>query len=271
MASNLSLTTDNKMMQPPCNSIGNVLLVIEAVIKLSRQGSVAFFYKGVNLRIAVIEDNLMLSDGIARAFKREGHGVDQIHDGQDALEFLRQEPIDLAILDINLPGLSGLEILNQLRNEGFNKPILLLTARSTLDDKIAGLDCGADDYLTKPFDLEELQARARALLRRGEKRLDDQIQCGDIIYNMPKRQLTLNGEVLDLPRRELALAELLIRRVGHVYSKQQILDHLYGSGTDVEDGAAELYVSRLRKKLSGGGIEIKTLRGLGYCMRESEL
>lgn len=220
------------------------------------------------MRIAIIEDNIMLADGIARAFSNEGHGVDQLHDGRDALTFLQREEVDLIILDINLPTLSGLEVLAALRRSEDSTPVLLLTARATLDDKIAGLDNGADDYLTKPFELEELEARARALLRRSEKRLINRIQCGDLIFDRQSRQIMLGDVVLDLPRRELALAELLMQRIGHVFSKHQIIEHLYGTGADVEDGAAELYISRLRKKLSGAGVEIKTLRGLGYCLRE---
>lgn len=221
------------------------------------------------MRIAVIEDNLMLADGISRAFERDGHGVDRLHDGHDALIFLQQETVDLIILDINLPTLSGLEILAELRRAEKSTPVLLLTARSSLDDKIAGLDIGADDYLTKPFELVELQARARALLRRSEKAVVNTIQCGDLVFDRQSRQMTCAGVLLGLPRRELALAELLMQRIGHVYSKHQIIEHLYGTGADVEDGAAELYISRLRKRLASAGIEIKTLRGLGYCMRES--
>lgn len=221
------------------------------------------------MRIAVIEDNIMLADGIVRAFESDGHGVDHLHDGHDALTFLQREKVDLIILDINLPTLSGLEILAELRRAEKSTPVLLLTARSGLDDKIAGLDIGADDYLTKPFELEELQARARALLRRSEKALVNTVQCGDLIFDRQSRQLKCGDVFLELPRRELALAELLMQRVGHVYSKHQIIEHLYGTGADVEDGAAELYISRLRKKLASAGIEIKTLRGLGYCMREN--
>lgn len=220
------------------------------------------------MRIAVVEDNMMLADGIARAFERDGHGVDQLHNGADAVDFLKQEAIDLVILDVNLPGKSGLEVLAELRKARKQVPVLILTARGSLDDKVAGLDHGADDYLTKPFELEELQARARALLRRSEKAMTDALSCGDLELISGSLQISRAGFVIDLPRREFALAELLMRRAGQVISKQQIIEHLYGSGSDVEDGAAELYISRLRKKLDRSGVEIKTLRGLGYCLRE---
>ena len=221
------------------------------------------------MRIVIVEDNLPLADGITRAFERDGHGVDQIHDGDTALAFLKKEAVDLVILDINLPGKSGLEILAELRREKIQIPVLMLTARDTLDDKVAGLDHGADDYLTKPFDLAELQARARALLRRSDREIANMIVVGNIEFDCNARQLRLDGELVDLPRREFALAEILLTRRDRVISKEQIIDHLYGAGADVHDSAIELYVHRLRKRLSASGAEIKTLRGLGYCLRES--
>ena len=221
------------------------------------------------MRIVIVEDNLPLADGIARAFERDGHGVDQIHDGDTAFAFLKKEVVDLVILDINLPGKSGLEILAELRREKIQTPVLMLTARDTLDDKVAGLDHGADDYLTKPFDLAELQARARALLRRSDREIANMIVVGNIEFDCNARQLRVDGELVDLPRREFALAEILLTRRNRVISKEQIIDHLYGAGADVHDGAIELYVHRLRKRLSASGAEIKTLRGLGYCLRES--
>lgn len=219
------------------------------------------------MRIAVVEDNLVLADGIARAFRSDGHGVDEIHDGADAMAFLLQETVNLIVLDINLPGDSGLEILSSLRKNGIQTPVLLLTARDSMNDKVSGLDLGADDYLTKPFDLTELQARARALLRRSEKPVAQTQAFGEIEYNEEARQIKLNGKLLDLPRREFALAELLMQRSGHVISKNQIIENLYGAGAEIEDSAIELYIHRLRKKLVSDSVEIKTVRGLGYCFR----
>lgn len=219
------------------------------------------------MRIVVVEDNLALADGIARAFQSDGHGVDQIHDGDTASTFLAGEDIDLVILDINLPGKSGLEVLKDLRARSKSTPVLMLTARGEIDDKICGLDHGADDYMTKPFDLAELQARARALLRRSDREIVSTLTLGDVQLDLGARQLQVAGAVLDLPRREIALAEVLMKRREQVISKEQIIEHLYGAGAEVDDGAVELYVHRLRKRLARSNVEIKTLRGLGYTLR----
>ena len=221
------------------------------------------------MRIAVIEDNAPLSDGIAQAFRAEGHGVDQLFDGLDAITFLQTERVDLIILDINLPKRTGLEVLTDLRRNRNHAPVLLLTARGTLEDKVAGLDLGADDYMTKPFELGELQARARALLRRSGQAISEKFSIGNVELDLGARQLRVDGSTIDLPRREFALAELLFTRAGHVVSKPEILEHLYGTGADVEDNAVEIYIHRLRKKLARQDIEIRTLRGLGYCLRET--
>ncbi len=221
------------------------------------------------MRIAVVEDNRPLADGIARAFRDDGHGVDELYDGSTASQFLSQETVDLIILDINLPGRSGLEVLSSLRRQNIQTPILMLTAKDTIDDKIGGLDLGADDYMTKPFDLAELKARARALLRRSDKDIAKVMQFGAIEFDVTAREIKLHGEELDLPRREFALAEILLNRRGHVISKQQIITHLYGAGADVEDSTVELYIHRLRKKFGDHGGFIKTVRGLGYCFKES--
>ncbi|MEM7303151.1 MAG: response regulator transcription factor [Pseudomonadota bacterium] len=220
------------------------------------------------MRIAIVEDNRPLADGIAKAFTADGHGIDQLHDGADADRFLRDETPDLIILDINLPGKSGLEILKSLRERKSQTPVLLLTARDALTDKIDGLDLGADDYLTKPFDLAELKARARALMRRSEKQITTSIRLGKLELEPDARQIKISGDLLDLPRREYAVAEILIRGKDRIISKGQILDHLYGAGAEIEDNAVELYIHRLRKRIAGSGVEIRTARGLGYCLRE---
>ena len=220
------------------------------------------------MRIAIVEDNRPLADGIAKAFEADGHGIDQLHDGLEAERFIQSEPLDLIILDINLPGKSGLDVLKSLRGQKIQTPVLLLTARDSVTDKIDGLDLGADDYLTKPFDLAELKARARALMRRSEKQIDAAIHIGDLAFDAAARHFKKDGELIELPRREYAVAEILMRAKGRIISKSQIMDHLYGVGAEIEENAVELYIHRLRKRIAGSKAEIKTARGLGYCIRE---
>ena len=222
------------------------------------------------MRIAIVEDNHALADGLAKSFRADGHGVDVIYDGKQAESFLLAEQFDLIVLDINLPGLSGLEVLTSLRQNQIHSPVLLLTARADLSDKVRGLDLGADDYLEKPFDLPELKARARALLRRTEKQFSPVVMVGQLSFDAHARQICINNEPLELPRREYALAEILIKAKDRIISKNQILDHLYGLQADVDEKAVELYVHRLRKRIAGSGAEIKTARGLGYCLRATQ-
>lgn len=223
---------------------------------------------GAKMRLVVVEDNIALADGIARSFRGDGHAVDEIYAAQPAMNFIIQEDVDLVILDIKLPDLSGFEVLAEIRRHKKDLPVLMLTAKSELNDKIQGLDAGADDYLTKPFDLDELKARVRALLRRRTKSQVDVINIKALEFDLTKRKLFLGGRDIALPRKELALLELLIARPEHVISKAQIIDHLYGSGSDIEESTIEIYIHRLRKRLAGSGVEIRTLRGLGYCLQE---
>lgn len=218
--------------------------------------------------IAIVEDNRPLANGLANAFESDNYNTRVFYQGDEAEQWLSTEEVDLIILDINLPVISGLDILKSLRQQGIKTPVLLLTARSSLTDKVSGLDLGADDYLQKPFDLAELKARARALLRRTEKDSNLLIKVGQLEFNPEPRQLKINGEVVELPRRELALVEILILGKNRIISKSQILDHLYGVGTDTEETTVELYVHRLRKRIAGSQAEIKTARGLGYCLRQ---
>lgn len=219
------------------------------------------------MRIAVVEDNIMLAQGLADALRDDGHALDLLHHGSEAMPFLRQEQLDLIILDINLPGVSGLEILGRLRAAGSTVPVLMLTARSEQSEKVEGLDAGADDYLTKPFDLGELKARVRALMRRGQPRITDQVSLGNLVFDANARRVSVAGQAIEITRRELALLELLVRRQNQVVSKQQLLDHLCGASSDMNEGAVELYIHRLRKRLVDAEVEIKTLRGLGYCLQ----
>ena len=218
------------------------------------------------MRIAVIEDNRALASGIAHTLRDAGHAVDLIHDGELGDAHLRDAGADLVILDINLPGQSGLRVLRNLRRRNDNTPVLILTARADTADRVSGLDAGADDYLIKPFDMAELEARIRALLRRGTADLPATEKLGSLSFDKGARQLFLNDAPLELPRRELAAFECLFARKGTLVSKSVLADHLYGTGADVEERVIEVHISRLRKKLRDGRVSIKTARGLGYML-----
>lgn len=218
------------------------------------------------MRIVLVEDNLRLAQGIQNALVDQGHAVDCLHDGQTGDDFLRTSEFDVAIVDLNLPKLSGIEVVRALRARGNTNPVLILSARDKVSDRVAGLNAGADDYLVKPFEMEELLARLRALSRRRPNMLPASERLGDVVYDRSQRQVILGGEPVDLPRRELALFELLLEHKGRLLSKVQIADALYGTGAVVEPNAVELLVSRLRRKIDGHGVTIRTARGLGYLM-----
>jgi len=218
------------------------------------------------MRIVLVEDHSSLAQGIKNALQDQGHAVDWLADGTEAATFLSGEGADLAIIDVNLPGMSGLDILRHIRSHGRAIPVIMLTARGELSDRIEGLDAGADDYLVKPFEMAELIARIRALARRRPSLDQGSVQIGALRFDRSARQLTgLNGPV-DLPRRELALFECLLEHSGRIVSKERIANTLYGTGSDVEANAVELLISRLRRKLAGGGVSIRTARGLGYLL-----
>ncbi|MGE4240005.1 response regulator transcription factor [Ramlibacter sp.] len=217
------------------------------------------------MRILLVEDDKVLADALVRALAQAAYTVDAIDTGELADVALAQHPYDLAILDIGLPGISGLEVLRRLRARKSLVPILLLTAFDTLQDRVKGLDLGADDYLAKPFDLPELEARVRALLRRGAQATPD-IEYGDLRFDTVARRLYHRDQPIDLSARELALIELMFLRVGRVVSKEHITNQLYGWGDDVAPNAVEVLVYRVRKKLESFGCEIKTIRGMGYLI-----
>ncbi len=186
----------------------------------------------------------------------------------DAAEAVRGA--DLVILDINLPGKDGLEVLKNLRSRGDNTPVLLLTARGETKDRVTGLDLGADDYLVKPFEAEELEARVRALARRRNTDGGTLIKVGKLQFDRGARRLFRDGMAMELPRRELAVLECLIDRRGQLVPKRTLADHVYGLGTEIEEKVIEIYISRLRKRLEGHGLKIRTARGLGYYFEETE-
>jgi two-component system, OmpR family, response regulator len=221
------------------------------------------------MRILLVEDDKVLADALARALMQSAHAVDIVSNGNDADHSLALNIYDLAVLDINLPGLSGLEVLRRLRARKSTTPVLMLTAMDALEDRVRGLDLGADDYLAKPFDLPELEARVRALLRRGSNATPF-LELGALRFDTVGRRVFHDKRPLDLSPRELALLELLLMKTGRVVSKVQMVNHLYGWGDPVADNAVEVNVYRLRKKLEPLGCEIRTVRGMGYLIERHE-
>ncbi|MEX3313576.1 response regulator transcription factor [Sulfitobacter sp. PS-8MA] len=219
------------------------------------------------MRIAVIEDNETLAQGIAHRLRDRGHAVDLLHNGEDADAFLRLEGADLIVLDRNLPGCDGLEVLSRLRRRGDGTPVILLTARAETSERVAGLDAGADDYLTKPFEMDELEARLRAMARRKNLEFSARDKLGPLIFDRTNRQLLKDEQPLAFPRKELATLECLLERRGRLVSKAQLITHVYGTGAEQEDAVIEPHISRLRKRLDPYGIRIKTARGLGYMLQ----
>jgi two-component system OmpR family response regulator len=222
------------------------------------------------MRIVIVEDNVSVAKGIAYRLQDDGHAVDLLHDGAEADLFLRDDGGDLVILDIKLPGMGGLEVLAAMRARGDKRPVLMLTAQSEISDKVAGLDAGADDYLSKPFEMDELSARIRALSRRPGRVDSETLSIGPLTFDPTARALLGPGGDLSVPRREVSLFETLLTANGRFVSKQALLDALYGTGSDVDESVVEVYVSRLRKRLKAFGVEISVRRGIGYAMSEPD-
>ena len=218
------------------------------------------------MRIVLVEDNEMLLSGIGKTLRDEGHSVDLFSDGIQADLYLQQEGADLAILDVNLPGMNGLAITRKIRNRNQTFPVLMLTVRSATADRVNGLDAGADDYLVKPFAMEELEARVRALSRRSVVLQPEKENIGQLSYQRISRRIFLNKEELDLARRERVLFETLLTKQGQFVSKSILADTLYGVGSDIDLNAVELSVSRLRRFIKNSGVVIRTARGIGYMM-----
>jgi len=222
------------------------------------------------MRILIAEDDPIIADGLLHALKKSGCSVEHFSSGTEADAALSSSEFDLLVLDLGLPRMSGLDVLRRLRARKNPLPVIILTAQDGLQDRVAGLDAGADDYLTKPFALAELEARIRALVRRGTGNPVG-ISVGPLSYSQVERVARINGELLELSARELVLLEVLLLRVGRVVSKDQLVEQLCGWGEEVSSNAIEVYVHRLRKKLESGGVQITTLRGLGYCLQKSAL
>jgi len=220
------------------------------------------------MRLLLIEDDLILQDGLERSFSTAGYAVDVMSDGESANQLLVYQEYDIIILDLGLPKLGGFEVLKQLRARGSKTPVLVLTALEDTQHRVKGLDLGADDYLTKPFNLAELEARVRALIRRGVSGGAAKISFGDLVFDTSNRQCNFKQTLLALTSRELALLEVLMLKATKVVSKSAILEHLCNWDSEISDNAIEVNVSRLRKKLNAFSIEILTIRGLGYLLSD---
>lgn len=223
------------------------------------------------MQLLLVEDDPTMQATLHRALTRRGMEVTAAGDGRSALSQWAARQPDAVILDLTLPGLDGLQVLQQARSRGLRTPVLILTARGTVGDRVMGLNAGADDYLPKPFDLDELEARLRALVRRsadpGTPVAPSTLQIGAIRYDKDSGALYLNGEVMELTPRELALMHALLAQPGHAVTKERLYELVFPGQLDVQYEAIEVVVYRLRKKLTGTGLTLMTLRGLGYLLR----
>lgn len=220
------------------------------------------------MRVLLVEDDELLGDGVRAGLTQQGYVVDWLKDGLSAIQALRMESFDLIVLDLGLPKAPGMTVLQTLRSEGIATPVLILTARETVDDRVKGLDSGADDYLTKPFDLPELCARLRALQRRFSHRAESILTYGDITLDPASHEVKIKGELISIPRREFALLQKLLENAGQVLSREQLTQSLYGWEEDVDSNALEVHIHNLRKKL--GANLIRTIRGVGYMAERQE-
>jgi DNA-binding response OmpR family regulator len=221
------------------------------------------------MRVLLVEDDRMIGESIRAALKQDGSAVDWVRDGRSAESALATEQFDLVLLDLGLPQRDGLEILRAMRLRHDQTPVIVLTARDALPDRVAGLDAGADDYLVKPFELEELAARIRAVTRRKAGRAEPAIEVGDVRLDPSMRQVTRGGEPVMLSAREYAVLEALMSRPGAILSRAQLEDRLYGWGDAIESNAVSVYVHQLRRKL--GSDFIRNVRGVGYYVGRPEV
>lgn len=219
------------------------------------------------MRILLVEDDPSLALGIRMALKPEHYTVDHLADGNNALHALKNEPFDAVILDLGLPKIDGMEVLRAIRRHGSQLPILVLTARDAMDNRIEGLDAGADDYLTKPFEVAELKARLRALLRRSQGQASGLLACRGISLDPQTLQVSYQHQVITLSRRELTLLQEFMSHPGRVFTRDTLTRLVYGWEEDVESNAIEVHIHHLRRKLFPE--VIRTLRGIGYVMDKS--
>jgi len=219
------------------------------------------------VKILLVEDNRALSEWLARTLQADKYTVECAYDGSDADLLLRTETYDLVILDLALPGLDGREVLKRLRSRHNSVPVIILTAFGGARDRVEGLDFGADDYVVKPFEVHELEARMRALVRRANQQNSPILTCASLVYDSNSREFSLGGAPLALTRRERAVLEMLMMKSGKTVSKKALADSLFSFDDDVNPEAIEIYIHRVRKKLEAGDAVIVTLRGLGYLLK----
>ncbi|MCA0176901.1 MAG: response regulator [Proteobacteria bacterium] len=220
------------------------------------------------MRILIAEDDQVLADGLLRSLRGSGYAVDRVETGSEADAALAAHEFDLVILDLGLPKMHGLDVLRRLRGRGAAVPVLILTAADSVEQRVKGLDLGADDYMAKPFSLQELEARVRALTRRGLGSASSLIKHGPLSFDAAGRVAYMNDQMIDLSAREIGLLEVLLQRAGRLVSKDQLVARLCEWGDEVSNNAIEVYVHRLRKKIEHGPVRIATVRGLGYCLEK---
>lgn len=219
-------------------------------------------------RILLVEDDSALSDGLSCVLRRGGHAVDCVATGEHADQTLFAQGYDLTILDLALPGLDGFEVLRRLRGRQIRVPVLILTGRHAVNDRIRGLDLGADDYVLKPFEMVELEARVRALIRRAQT--ENELRVGRLTFDVRGRRAFVDANPIELSAREHAVLEVLVSRAGHVVSKNEMMENLYDWGADVGPNTIEVFVYRIRKKLQKADVAIHTVRGLGYLLKADD-
>ena len=225
------------------------------------------------MRILIVEDEKDLAMVLSELLSMEGYYTDTAYDGESGLDNALSGIYDIIILDVMLPKMDGFQVLSEIRRNNMNVPVLMLTARSQVEDKVTGLDKGADDYLTKPFDTKELLARIRALSRRREKAfVDDSDRFADITLEKTTHEIQKNGQKVKLTKKEYDILEILISNCGKVVAKETFVTKIWGYDTDVEYNSIEVYISFLRKKLHavGSAVQISTVRSMGYTIKESE-
>jgi two-component system, OmpR family, response regulator TctD len=222
------------------------------------------------MKLLLIEDNPTLSLWLAKTLEQESFALEAVQDGESADQLLRTHQYDVVLLDLNLPRLSGKNVLRRLRQRGDATPVMILTASGSIDEKVELLGAGADDYLVKPFEVRELVARVKVMIRRRTSSTANEVSCGDLVFDMDTRQFMLKGAPLNVTPRERSVLEALILRMGKTVSKVSLLDAIFTHEDQPSEDALEIYVSRLRKKLDASSAAIVTLRGLGYLLRKRD-